>query len=233
MSPQRKNKRTRINNAKLTFLLSLVLIITISLVLDHVNYHREKDAYRLRTLSQVSTYRAQLEAVLVSNIQLIRGLAIAVAAEPNLDQTRFEQIAAPLFETSNELRNIGAAPDMVIKMTHPLKGNEKAIGLNFLENKAQREDAIKARDTNTIVMAGPLQLIQGSEALIARVPVYLPENNAFWGLLSVVLDIEKVYENSGIIELQQNYNIAIQGRNGLGKQGEFFSVTPLLLFKTL
>lgn len=94
MSPQRKNKRTRINNAKLTFLLSLVLIITISLVLDHVNYHREKDAYRLRTLSQVSTYRAQLEAVLVSNIQLIRGLAIAVAAEPNLDQTRFEQIAA-------------------------------------------------------------------------------------------------------------------------------------------
>lgn len=93
---------------------------------------------------------------------------------------------------------------MVIKMTHPLKGNEKVIGLNFLENKAQREDAIKARDTNTIVMAGPLQLIQGSEALIARVPVYLPENNAFWGLLSVVLDIEKVYENSGIIELQQN-----------------------------
>ena len=226
MSPQRKNKRTRINNAKLTFLLSLVLIITISLVLDHVNYHREKDAYRLRTLSQVSTYRAQLEAVLVSNIQLIRGLAIAVAAEPNLDQTRFEQIAAPLFETSNELRNIGAAPGMVIKMTHPLKGNEKAIGLNFLENKAQREDAIKARDTNTIVMAGPLQLIQGSEALIARVPVYLPENNAFWGLLSVVLDIEKVYENSGIIELQQNYNIAIQGRNGLGKQGEFFSGDP-------
>ena len=226
MSPQRKNKRTRINNAKLTFLLSLVLIITISLVLDHVNYHREKDAYRLRTLSQVSTYRAQLEAVLVSNIQLIRGLAIAVAAEPNLDQTRFEQIAAPLFETSNELRNIGAAPGMVIKMTHPLKGNEKAIGLNFLENKAQREDAIKARDTNTIVMAGPLQLVQGSEALIARVPAYLPENNAFWGLLSVVLDIEKVYENSGIIELQQNYNIAIQGRNGLGKQGEFFFGDP-------
>jgi two-component system sensor histidine kinase/response regulator len=102
-----------------------------------------------------------------------------------------------------------------------------------LENKAQREDAIKTRDTNTIVMAGPLQLVQGSEALIARVPVYLPENNAFWGLLSVVLDIEKVYENSEIIELQQNYNIAIQGRNGLGKQGEFFSVTPLLLFKTL
>ena len=120
-----------------------MLIITISLVLDHVNYHREKDAYRLRTLSQVSTYRAQLEAVLVSNIQLIRGLAIAVAAEPNLDQTRFEKIAAPLFETSNELRNIGAAPDMVIKMTHPLKVTKKRQVLIFWKIKHSAKMPLK------------------------------------------------------------------------------------------
>lgn len=231
MSQQRKNKRTRINNFKLLFLLSMALIVITGLVLDRVNYNREKDAYRLRVLSEVSTYRAQLEATLVSNIQLIRGLAVAIAAEPNLDQKRFEQIAAPLFDTSNELRNIGAAPNMVIKMVYPLKGNETAIGLNFLENEAQRNDAIKARDTNTIVMAGPLTLVQGSEALIARVPVYSPENSAFWGLLSVVLDIEKVYRNSGLFELQKSYTLAIQGRNGLGKQGDFFFGDPTITDK--
>ncbi|NWL14960.1 response regulator [Pseudoalteromonas sp. Scap03] len=226
MWQQRKSKRTSIYNFKLTFLFAITLIAITSLVLERLNYNRAKDAYRLQVLSQVSTYRAQLEAILVSNIQLIRGLAVAVAAEPNLSQTRFGQIAAPLFNTSNELRNIGAAPNMVITMTYPLKGNEKAIGLNFLENKAQRDDAIKARDTNTIVMAGPLTLVQGSEALIARVPVYLPEDHSFWGLLSVVLDIEKVYNNAGIFELQKKYTVAIQGRNGLGKQGEFFFGDP-------
>ncbi|XQF92869.1 hypothetical protein ACOBV9_00505 [Pseudoalteromonas espejiana] len=61
--------------------------------MDRINYNRAKDAHRLQILSEVSTYRAQLEATLVSNIQLVRGLAVAVSAEPNLQQDRFEQIA--------------------------------------------------------------------------------------------------------------------------------------------
>ncbi|MDO6464837.1 ATP-binding protein [Pseudoalteromonas carrageenovora] len=221
MSPPRNNKN-KVHNFKRTFWLSLTLIVLVSFILDRINYNRVKDAHRLQTLSEVSTYRAQLESILVSNIQLVRGLGVAVAAEPDLQQARFEQIAGPLFKTSNELRNIGGAPDMIIQMTYPLKGNEKALGLNFLEAKNQRADAIRARDTNTIVMAGPLKLIQGDIALIARVPVYIPPENRFWGLLSVVLDINKVYKNSGIHELESEYNVALQGRHGLGKKGEFF-----------
>ncbi|HEA17467.1 MAG TPA: response regulator [Pseudoalteromonas prydzensis] len=207
---------------KLTFWFSLAFILFISLVLDQVSYNRAKQSHRLLILSEVSSYRTQLESTLVSNIQLVRGLAVAVAAEPNLDQQRFAQIAAPLFDTSSELRNIGGAPDMVLSMTYPLAGNEKAIGLNFLANKAQHADAIRARDSNEIVMAGPLTLVQGGEALIARVPVYLPPDKHFWGLLSVVLDIDKIYTKAGIYELEEHYDVAIQGRNGLGLKGEFF-----------
>ena len=207
---------------KLTFWCSLVFILLISLAVDQISYNRAQASHRLLILSEVSSYRTQLESTLVSNIQLVRGLAVAVAAEPNLDQQRFAQIAAPLFDSSSELRNIGGAPDMVIRMTYPLAGNEKAIGLNFLENKAQRVDAIRARDNNEIVMAGPLTLVQGGEALVARVPVYLPPDKHFWGLLSVVLDIEKIYAKAGIYKLEEHYHVAIQGRNGLGLQGEYF-----------
>jgi signal transduction histidine kinase/CheY-like chemotaxis protein/PAS domain-containing protein len=217
-----ENDNKKLKKLKLTFWLSLGLIILIGLVIDHINYTREKDAYRSQELAKISTYRAELESTLVSNIQLVRGLAVAVAAEPNLNQVRFSQIAAPLFETSSELRNIGGAPDMIIKMTHPLEGNEKAIGLNFLKNKAQRSDAIKARDENKIVMAGPLELVQGGQALIARVPVFTQPNNQFWGLLSVVLDINKVYKNAGLTSLSNEYELALQGRNGKGLDGEFF-----------
>ncbi|MFY8326961.1 ATP-binding protein [Pseudoalteromonas sp. ZZD1] len=212
----------QVSKFKLTFWLSLSFIVITSVAFDHINYNRAKESHRLLILSEVSSYRTQLESILVSNIQLVRGLAVAVAAEPNLDQQRFSQIAAPLFSTSSELSNIGGAPDMVIRMTYPLEGNEKAIGLNFLENKIQRADAIRARDNNEIVMAGPLTLIQGGEALIARVPVYLPPSNEFWGLLSVVLDIEKIYKNSGIRQLEEDFDVAIQGQNGLGLNGDFF-----------
>ncbi len=214
---------------KLTFWCSLFFILLIGLAIDQISYNRAQASHRLLILSEVSSYKTQLESTLVSNIQLVRGLAVAVAAEPNLDQHRFAQIAAPLFETSSELRNIGGAPDMVIRMTYPLAGNEKAIGLNFLENKAQRADAIRARDNNEIVMAGPLTLVQGGKALVARVPVYLPPNRQFWGLLSVVLDIDKIYSKAGIYELEEHYDVAIQGRNGLGSQGEFFHGDPKIL----
>ncbi len=213
---------TQVSKFKLTFWLSLSFILITSVVLDRINYNRAKESHRLLILSEVSTYRTQLESILVSNIQLVRGLAVAVAAEPNLDQERFSQIAAPLFATSSELSNIGGAPDMVIRMVYPLAGNEKAIGLNFLKNKVQRADAIRARDNNEIVMAGPLTLVQGGEALIARVPVYLPPNNEFWGLLSVVLNLENIYKNSGIRQLEENFDVAIQGQNGLGINGDFF-----------
>ena len=221
MSPMKSSNNSKNNNFKLAFWLSITLIVLVIIMLDRINYNRAKDANQLHTFSEVSTYRAQLEATLVSNIQLIRGLGVAITAEANLDQARFSQIAAPLFETSNELRNIGGAPDMIIKMIYPLAGNEQALGLNFLDNETQRIDAIRARDTNKIVMAGPLTLIQGSSALVARVPVYKTDIS-FWGLLSVVLDLEKIYQNAGIYELQEQYNVAIQGRHGLGKKGDFF-----------
>ncbi len=212
----------KLHKLKLAFWLSLVLVIVIGIVIDRINYHREKDAFRAQELAKVSAYRAELEAILVSNIQLVRGLAVAITAEPNLDQARYSQIASPLFETSSELRNIGAAPNMVIRMTYPLEGNEKSIGLNFLENAAQRADALRARDENQIVMAGPLELVQGGQALIARMPVFIPPEQQFWGLLSVVLDINKIYVNSGLVSLSENYDVALQGRNGLGSQGDFF-----------
>ena len=215
-------KKSQTSNFKIAFWVSLILIVLTGFVLDRINYNRAKAAQRLQVLSEVSAYRTQLESTLVANIQLVRGLGVAVAADPNLDQKRFARIASPLFKASSELRNIGGAPNMIISMIYPLKGNEKAIGLNFLKNDKQRADALKARDTNSIVMAGPLELIQGGQALIARVPVFLEPENTFWGLLSVVLDIDKIYSNSNLYELEKEHNVALQGRNGLGTKGEFF-----------
>ncbi|BDF96157.1 hypothetical protein KAN5_29950 [Pseudoalteromonas sp. KAN5] len=125
MSLPKTQDDKKVYKFKLTFWCSLAFIFLISLVLDQVSYERAKQSHRLLILSEVSSYRTQLESTLVSNIQLVRGLAVAVAAEPNLEQQRFAQIAAPLFDTSSELRNIGGAPDMVIRMTYPLAGNEK------------------------------------------------------------------------------------------------------------
>ena len=93
MSPMKSSNNSKNNNFKLAFWLSITLIVLVIIMLDRINYNRAKDANQLHTFSEVSTYRAQLEATLVSNIQLIRGLGVAITAEANLDQARFSQIA--------------------------------------------------------------------------------------------------------------------------------------------
>ncbi|MCG7537472.1 ATP-binding protein [Pseudoalteromonas sp. OOF1S-7] len=205
----------------------LLVILVAGWYIDDVNERRLIEVEKNRTFEELNVYRTQLEGTLASNIQLVRGLAIALAPQPNLNQAQFERFAAPLFETSQVLRNVGAAPDMVLQMVYPLEGNEKAIGLNYLTHPQQKKDAIRARDSRTIILAGPLELVQGGVALIARVPVYV-DKDRFWGLLSVVIDMPKLYEQVSLNKLEGDYLIAIQGRNGLGDSGEYFYGSPTI-----
>ncbi len=50
------------------------------------------------------------------------------------------------------------APNLKVKLMFPLAGNEKAVGLDYTQNEAQREAAYHARDTGRLVLAGPVEL---------------------------------------------------------------------------
>ena len=55
---------------------------------------------------------------------------------------------------------------------YPLAGNEAAIGLDYRTNEVQREAALRVRETGKLVVAGPLDLVQGGTGLIGRAPIY-------------------------------------------------------------
>ncbi|NVJ59411.1 MAG: PAS domain S-box protein [Gammaproteobacteria bacterium] len=194
----------------MTFIIMFILVV--AFVVDQINLDRFQQQKRAEVTAELGTYRAQLEGRLTANIQLVRGLASALSVEPNLSQEKFEKLARPLINDSKEIINLGAAPDMVLSYIYPLTGNEKAVGLNYLNSSTKKEDAVLARDTGKIVLAGPIDLVQGGVGLIGRIPIYQFEDNdvkQFWGLLSVVIDMQAVYESSGLVELSKTYEIAI------------------------
>ncbi len=142
-----------------------------------------------------------------------------------MDQTRYAAIAKQLFQGRQQLRNIGAAPDLVISLMYPLEGNEGALGLDFNKTENQRKAALLAKEQREIIMAGPLDLVQGGQAFIARLPVFIAEGEragAFWGLISTVIDIQKLYADSGLFDAEKTLDIAIQGKDGTGSSGAFF-----------
>ena len=198
---------------------------------ERINDQRYQSRIRAETLAQLVEARDRLESSLIGDVQLVQGLISVIAADPTIDQKRFERAARPLFAGRTQLRNIGGAPDMVIRLMYPLAGNEKAIGLDYRKTPAQFAAAEQARLARQVVLAGPLKLAQGGNGLIARLPIYLePESGKeeFWGLVSAVIDVDRLYQSSGLNDPASPLEIAIRGRDGKGAEGDVFFGAPEL-----
>ncbi|KKZ89672.1 diguanylate cyclase [Rhizobium phaseoli] len=149
---------------------------------------------------ELATMSSRLQTNLNSNVKLLQGLAAGIAVDPAMGQNRFSKLAAQILQPDSQLRSFAAAPDMVVQWVYPETGNEKAIGLDYRKNEKQRAAAMLARNTHNIVLTGPVELVQGGTAFVVRCPVYIDDGNSqiFWGLLSGIVDIPRLYRDSGL-----------------------------------
>jgi signal transduction histidine kinase len=217
-------------NTRHSFIVLAANLTACALLLTALFVVRQNDAAhqeRVRTevREKLSLLRSRLEGNLNGNMLLVRGLVSVVAAKPDLSQTEFARYAQPLFASQTQLRNVGAAPDMVIRAMYPLAGNESAIGFDYRSSPVQWAAAERARQTRELVLAGPLELVQGGVGIIGRFPVFMERTDGqahFWGLVSAVIDAERLYRDSGLLDTDLPLEIALRGRNGLGERGEVF-----------
>jgi PAS domain S-box-containing protein len=190
---------------------------------------------KTHVISELSQLRARLESYINGNLLLINGLSAVIRAQPDIDQAGFARIARGLVDESQVLRNVTGAPDMVISLIHPISGNEAAIGLDYRSHPTQREAAMKAVASGGTVVAGPMQLIQGGSAIIARKPVFLADGDSprLWGLVSAVIDTDRLYRLAGLPKLSASadLDLAIRGKDGAGPQGEIFFGDPAVFSK--
>ena len=179
--------RTILRPTNLVVMLAIVVVAALWLAAESRNKMFHAQQMRTAVLQDLTIVRTQLEGEINANIQLIRGLIATLITEPDMDQARFSSIAEGLMGGYTEIENVAAAPDMVIRMNYPVEGNEAAIGLDYLAEEDQREAAIRARDSGALVLAGPVNLVQGGTGFIGRFPVFIPEEDGrtrFWGLVS-------------------------------------------------
>ena len=182
---------------------------------------------RVSVSNSLSTIRAKLEGEINSELMLVQGLVAVISSNPDITQEEFAIVARQLIGKKGHLRNIGAAPNLVISLIYPLKGNEAVIGLDYRLKPKQREAALRAMDSGNLVIAGPVDLVEGGQGFIARIPVYTPssENPSQmqpWGLVSAVIDVDSIYQRAGLFSSSLPLDIAIRGKDALGKKGAIF-----------
>ena len=207
----------------LPLLLVGICLLTIGLYVDRLNTRAKKQELQHSLLNQANAVRARIESNINSHALLVKGLVTAISIEPDMSKERFIALSSPLLSGYSQIRNIAAAPDFIIRYINPVAGNEAAIGLDFRTIPEQFETVELARDTGELVVAGPVNLVQGGQGFIALIPVFVDsatENTVkFWGIVSSVIDIEKFFYVSGLYNSDRDFDIAIRGKDALDNKG--------------
>ena len=206
---------------KLTFTLRTTLVALIIVLLgvgfyiDRLQILQHQAEVRRQTISDMALAQSNMEAIIQADMQTARGILAAITVDPNLDQNAFSQFAAPLIKDHPRLLNLGAAPDLVLRLLHPLEGNEEAIGLNYLDQPEQYRNALRSIETKELTLVGPIDLVQGGSGLIANLPVFVPHESGeeiVWGVVSAVLKADVFFESSGVNQLATRYDVGIRTR---------------------
>lgn len=192
-------------------IIALVVVLAGAMLLDRQNSVLSQARVRATVASDVSLLRAKLEGNINGNFQLVRGLVSTLSTEPDMSETRFSILVAKLFEEPSQLRSVAAARDLVVHLMYPLAGNMPAMGLDYRRNAGQRDAVLRARDTGKLVLAGPVDLVQGGSGFLGRFPVFIdtPAGERFWGVVSAVVDEHRLYADSGLMDPSLNMDISI------------------------
>jgi diguanylate cyclase (GGDEF)-like protein/PAS domain S-box-containing protein len=200
----------------MSYFLPAILAITavgIAVLRADIEEHTEYRAtQRLKTTEQLAKVASNIETNIHGNVKLVHGLVAAVAANPNLTQPQFAALSERVFDVPSQLRNLAAAPDLVVRYVYPEAAAQGVVGLDYRANPEQYGAVLQSVQRRALIITGPVKLKQGGTGLMARYPVFSLSNGHFWGVLSAVIDLDKLYADSNVNTVQQPLDIAISRR---------------------
>ena len=159
-------------------------------------------AERTKVVNIAGSYAHVLEQTIDRSLFSVYALA-ALVRKGNGKLSDFDDIARemlPFYPGAS----LGLAPDGIVKSIIPLAGNEGAIGHDMLKDPARSKEAVLAKETGKLTLAGPFELKQGGIGAVARLPVYLDNargERSFWGFTTVLIRFPETLEPARLSRL--------------------------------
>ncbi|EKE72336.1 diguanylate cyclase domain-containing protein [Gallaecimonas xiamenensis] len=197
---------------KWPWLLAAVVFVAVLTLAEYVVRLQElhaREAMRAKHMAALTELRANLESSFNAPLHLGQGLVSFLRTQPNASPEQINAMLGELFKASDHLRNIAAAPDLVMRYVYPLKGNEAVIGVDYRTLPLQWavvQDSLAQKKT---LLDGPVSLVQGGTGVVARSPVLLDGGQA-WGMVGMVLDLDGILEDAGFHTLQTDFELSLE-----------------------
>jgi diguanylate cyclase (GGDEF)-like protein/PAS domain S-box-containing protein len=182
----------------------VVSVLVGAVIIQRMEQERIDDARA--ALREITNDRAvDVEQALDRALSAVYGLA-ALVQQGHGTVKDFDEVATKMLPYYPGVSVLILAPDGVISHAIPKAGNEKAVGLDLLQDPVMRSETQLARNTGKLTLAGPLELRQGGLGLVARLPIFLEDSQnapVFWGFTNVVLRFPQAVESAQLPGLAQ------------------------------
>jgi diguanylate cyclase (GGDEF)-like protein/PAS domain S-box-containing protein len=228
--------------SRLQILIPSVVVLTgVALSAFYADLQQQKlsrEAARNTVEEGLGLIRTKLEANINADVKLLQGMVAVIGAEPYVTQARFEALSSQLLSIPSQIRNVAAAPNLITSFVFPYEQNKSFIGKWILPPPG--EEAVRQlREEGRTIFSGPLPLKDGSLGLIITLPVMMKNDDGdrvFWGGLAGIVDLDRLYDDSGLRAPDLSLSIAITDENQItGKssviygEGHVLSADPVTM----
>ena len=182
----------------------VVFILGMCALIGTIYVVGEDQEQQNRTKAQLNamTYAERIYGELMEGIGVTDTLKqVVISGDGNIN--KFYDIAANMMDDS--IQSIQIAPNGVVTEIYPKEGNESGK-IDLINDSDRGEISRYARDNDTVIMQGPLELKQGGYGIAVRNPVYLENENgqkSFWGFTIVILKVPEIFSDS--VEALSNF----------------------------
>ncbi|MCG1025403.1 ATP-binding protein [Dehalobacter sp.] len=171
-----------------------------------------------------------------SRFCLIYGLEAYVNSRltENREFSNFSTFAEEIYTNVDGIRSLNISPAGITQYVYPYEENKSVIGFSLLNDYRPqiRADVQRALTTRKPVISGPYELRQGRKGIVIRKAIY--EGNEFWGLVSIVADMDPIYSMTGLNSSSDQVKYAIRNKQGLFYGDEnVFESAPVLCKEVL
>lgn len=191
-------RRHTVIGALASFLLTFLMVSGFAFYLHYEEVEHRRLQARLHAQNYAQRIQERLQTALTATYVLS-----STVKQSGGKVTGFDDLAMEIITAFPMVSAVQLAPNGVIRMIYPMRGNEAALGHDLLKDRDRNREAHKAIVTRQLTMAGPFNLIQGGVGTVARMPVFMDsaDQRSFWGFAIVLIRIPSLLDTTNIGEL--------------------------------
>lgn len=198
---KKKDKKIIRIRAGLVFLVTLLLMLGCTFLVNQNQQKREKLKAAYTAESTISRIEVQLNRYLAESDLVKKSIEEGLT----ISDKQFATLSRLMQDEDNIIKVHEIAKDGIISQIYPMEGNEDVIGLNMIENPERKKEARLARDSGEYTIAGPFELVQGGNGVLLFDPVYRTDDKGckkFWGFSILVMDWQKFIKKMELDQLE-------------------------------